>query len=125
MRAGVFLSALCVCTRVSVWVNGERERATARQRERREVVREVQYSIYKLALYEELERCVRSCACIRACLRVYKNMIQLLIGAFVRGPIPVCLSLYVHSHVFFKVYLNRILKQKRKKNTVFITIDAQ
>lgn len=64
-------SVRCVCVRVSVWVNGERERATARQRERREVVREVQYSIYKLALYEELERCVselRMHTCMRTCV---------------------------------------------------------
>lgn len=60
---------------MSVWVNGERERATARQRERREVVREVQYSIYKLALYEELERCVselcmHTCMCTCVCGRI-------------------------------------------------------
>lgn len=101
---------VCARARVSVWVNGERERATARQRERREVVREVQYSIYKLALYEELERCVseprtHTCMCTCVCVWPYKNMIPLLIGAFVRGPYPHVLVLICALACYFLSFI--------------------
>lgn len=111
-QGGVFARVcvcLCVCACMGEWGKGKGHGKA--KREARGGEGGVQYSIYKLALSEELERCVESVhalVCVCVCFGLCKNMIQLLIDASVSVPIPMCLSFFCAFtfSVLLKLHLN-------------------
>lgn len=92
---------LCECVCACVWVNGGKGKGHGKAKRETRGGAGVQYSIYKLALSEESERGVLKVCTLHMCVFVWlcKNMIQLLIDAFVSVPMPMSLSLFVNSHV--------------------------
>lgn len=53
-----------------------------------------------------------------------KNMIQLLIDAFVSVPMPMCLFLFVHSIVQFFEGSYKVNTNAKEKNIPYIIIEA-